>query len=708
MLRFVFSAPRVKFATTDSQKYFWNRHLIEPLITGGYDEYVLPVMQGFIGQRGFPVDSAAAAATGTMPEQTSGTATQDQGASDFLLTLISRRTTRRAGFRYLRRGVDEDGNVANGVETEQILSKPAWTDGPVHSFVQTRGSMPLFFMQTPYTFKPIPNLHESSESNKQSMKKHFNNLMASYGSIQAVSLIDKHGVENKIGVAYEDYVRSLNSTHSFGQDQQIGFNWFDFHNICRGMKFENVAVLINELAPFLSTSGWTTKDESEQQRSTTQSGIVRTNCMDCLDRTNVVQSAIALHTLHQQLASSQPAEPAQASTSPSTLKPGNDPQSTAFNALWADNGDSISLSYAGTAALKGDYVRTRKRTALGLLSDLSLTLSRYYRNLFDDFFAQAALDYVLGNVSPDVFVEFQSRMSTADPAVDLTRARQSAVMTAANVIISDREDLLAGWAVEAPAASRLETALAPEPPTASASVPASASSPAGLRAQPLHEVLLLLSDRALYTVAYNWDAEKVRGFERVELSRVRRVLWGTYITETNTAGQTDGRRNAGLKVEFDADADMPSLRRLNTRTVGGLLEGETAKGASGNAAGAAGAVGAVGSTGPAGEVTSTATEADPTSRRIIAFKILPRQTSVIRSSSSVPAASSRNERELAQQICEDICRAAATKGDGAAKTEGGETDMAAEERDIVSLEDAKKSTTLVETIEYGLKKLVWG
>ena len=32
-----------------------------------------------------------------------------------------------------------------------------------------------------------------------------------------------------------------------------------------------------------------------------QGGVFRTNCIDCLDRTNVVQSMIAKHLLHQQL-----------------------------------------------------------------------------------------------------------------------------------------------------------------------------------------------------------------------------------------------------------------------------------------------------------------------------------------------------------------------------------------------------------------------
>lgn len=592
--------------------------------------------------------------------------------------------------------MDEDGNVANSVETEQILSKPEWTGGPVHSFVQTRGSMPLFFMQTPYTFKPAPTLHESTEANKRAMKKHFSNLAKSYGALQAVSLIDKHGVEVKIGNAYEDYVRKINEEGGAGA-QEVKFNWFDFHNICRGMKFENVSVLIGELASFLASSGWTTIHQSSTPNQA-QSGIIRTNCMDCLDRTNVVQSAIALHTLQQQLA-------AMLNDSQSPDRPvASDPTSEAFNTLWADNGDAISLSYAGTAALKGDYVRTRKRTTLGLLSDLSLTLSRYYRNLFDDFFAQAALDYVLGTVSPTVFVEFQERMTTVDPAIDLTRARQAAVTTAAGIIISDHEDLLAGWAVGAPAATSLETALAPQPPTASASLPRGKSSPTSLRAQPFRETVFLLSDKAVYSVAYDWDTEKVRGFERVELDKITKLQWGTYITETNTARQTDANRNVGLRLEFNAAKGRPQLRRMNTRTVGELKDPTSLDSGSDPDH----APEEKGSAQSELEEQDTFSVSDP---RVIAFKILPQQTS------ATSSAASHSDREVAKQIGEEIAKAVQRQSpatvpgksiDESASSGGAGKVIPLEEVNIVSLEEARRSTTFAESIGYGLKRLVWG
>ncbi len=40
-----------------------------------------------------------------------------------------------------------------------------------------------------------------------------------------------------------------------------------------------------------------------------------------------------------------------------------------YRCSWADNGDAISITYAGTPALKGDVTRTGKRSVKGMLDD---------------------------------------------------------------------------------------------------------------------------------------------------------------------------------------------------------------------------------------------------------------------------------------------------------------------------------------------------
>jgi phosphatidylinositol-bisphosphatase len=61
------------------------------------------------------------------------------------LWLISRLSCERAGTRFNVRGVNDDGAVANFVETEQIVLLPRQNN--YSSFVIIRGSIPLFWHQ---------------------------------------------------------------------------------------------------------------------------------------------------------------------------------------------------------------------------------------------------------------------------------------------------------------------------------------------------------------------------------------------------------------------------------------------------------------------------------------------------------------------------------------------------------------------------------
>lgn len=63
---------------------------------------------------------------------------------------------RFSGMRYKRRGVDTDGHVANYVETEQLIHVHSHT----LSFVQTRGSVPVFWSQAGYRYNPRPRLEK--------------------------------------------------------------------------------------------------------------------------------------------------------------------------------------------------------------------------------------------------------------------------------------------------------------------------------------------------------------------------------------------------------------------------------------------------------------------------------------------------------------------------------------------------------------------
>ena len=91
-----------------------------------------------------------------------------------------------------------------------------------------------------------------------------------------------------------------------------------------------------------------------------QQGVFRINCIDCLDRTNVVQTAIAKSVLETQLLKLGLIPPEHGI--PDDLR-------LVFQNLWANNGDALSRQYAGTNALKGDFTRTGERNLHGLMKD---------------------------------------------------------------------------------------------------------------------------------------------------------------------------------------------------------------------------------------------------------------------------------------------------------------------------------------------------
>ncbi|KAJ4265478.1 hypothetical protein NW762_004766 [Fusarium torreyae] len=655
--------------------FFWNRHLIQPFISSGQDCLSLPLMQGFVGQRTFIVDnqppqrddtgndsvelanlSAPRSQTGS-PAFESSRASIDLRPSEkkYLITVISRRSTKRAGLRYLRRGIDQDGFVANMVETEQLLSTPTWDpSSKIYSFLQVRGSIPLFFTQSPYSFKPVPIRQHSEEANQAACRRHFESLSRNYGKLQIVNLVEKHGVEATIGSAYQDSIEQLNKEAD--QDLKIPFEWFDFHAACRGMKFENVSMLLDLLRDEIESFGSTIQKEGEQLSR--QQGVFRTNCMDCLDRTNVCQSSFAKHMLEVQLKEEGYDMSAQ-----------TDQVTAWFNTLWADNGDAVSKQYASTAAMKGDYTRTRKRDYRGALNDLGLGLARYYSGMVNDYFSQAAIDFLLGNVTAKIFEEFESDMMTKDPAVSATKMRELAVeLCQKRVIADEKEEFHGGWVLLSP------------------------TTPDAIKSWPLEEVVLLLTDAALYSCRFDWKSDKVSSFERVELNSITGIKHGTYITSTISLSHIDETKNAGFVVSYNPGKS--DIRRTNTRTFSS--RGEIA-----------------GKEGPAGQkdasipaslanllTNKSSSSPSPSVRRLV-FKATNVDSSVAVLGDDGPK---QTETQQVSTICGDIERLALER-----QMEPGEArpESLVETGDIISLEEAKKNTGLLEQLGHSLKKMVW-
>ncbi|CAM1504507.1 Fc.00g020980.m01.CDS01 [Cosmosporella sp. VM-42] len=360
------------------------------------------------------------------------------------IALISRRSRHRGGTRYFTRGLDEEGHAANYNETEQVVILNDTSSGlggyagssdmqsgkygagagkemQIFSYVQTRGSVPTFWAEI-NSLRYTPKLQiRGTDAAVTPAMKHFDEQIRLYGDNYLINLVNQKGRERVVKNSYERMVEKLVSSPKEHQEadlvtdekfvtiqpetkhhefDRLHYVYFDYHSETKGMKMHKAYALIEKLADALDKQGYfravdtpASIDGNMDSRSY-QTSVMRTNCMDCLDRTNVVQSMFARHTLDRIF------EDLGLMTRGSSFRDEDEAFEDIFRNIWADNADVVSLSYSGTGAMKTDVTRTGKRTKVGALQDGRIGVTRYFRNNFLDGPRQDSFDLFLGAYQP--------------------------------------------------------------------------------------------------------------------------------------------------------------------------------------------------------------------------------------------------------------------------------------------------------------------
>lgn len=303
------------------------------------------------------------------------------------LTIISRLSSQRVGTRFNSRGIDDTGNVSNFVETETLLWIP---NGLYFSYAQVRGSVPIFWEQVASTIPTQQKIHitRSVDATQPAFDKHFWKLLLDYGSIHIVNLLSEtKQSEIEISDRYRCHVsRSVsNSEKTLGPLRETEF---DFHAETRGPAGYQSASIIEQ---FLTRSAqefdfFLLKDMPRQRYIVHhQKGAFRTNCLDCLDRTNLIQTIISRLVLDLFLSQQE-----------SFPSPGFWMRHAS---LWADNGDALSKSYAGTGALKSSFTRHGRMSFAGAVADARKSATRFVINNFSDKARQKTIELLLGSLT---------------------------------------------------------------------------------------------------------------------------------------------------------------------------------------------------------------------------------------------------------------------------------------------------------------------
>uniref|UniRef100_A0A914HAX0 phosphoinositide 5-phosphatase n=1 Tax=Globodera rostochiensis TaxID=31243 RepID=A0A914HAX0_GLORO len=275
------------------------------------------------------------------------------------VALISRLSCDYVGTRFNVRGINDAGNVANFVETEQLLT----FEEKECSFVQVRGSVPLFWEQPGINVGSHTIKLKPLEFSMFAMERHYTYMKQFYGQVLSVNLLGSKRGERSLSVAFQTAL-NLSKLHS-----DVRLVSFDYHSEVKQSK-ESVRRLISEIDFFIEHCNFFSSSSSLQR------GVIRTNCLDCLDRTNSVQTLIGMRALITQL-KILGVEQFKANIVVRFEEVARD--------LWQKNGDNCSIIYAGTGALEGK----------SKLKDASRSLVRTIQNNLMDASKQESIDLLL-------------------------------------------------------------------------------------------------------------------------------------------------------------------------------------------------------------------------------------------------------------------------------------------------------------------------
>ncbi|KIW34293.1 uncharacterized protein PV07_01081 [Cladophialophora immunda] len=363
--------------------FVWNNHLLRPakeVLKNPYD-WCLSVVHGYVDQ------SAVSVYWGRV----------------VYVTIIARRSRFFAGARFLKRGANDLGYVANDVETEQIVSEMLTTSfhapGPelfannkYTSYVQHRGSIPLHWTQDSTGVSPKPDIHLNVvDPFFSAAALHFDNLFKRYGTpIYVLNLIKARERIPRESKLLKEYTLAVNYLNQFlPKDKQIVYHAWDMSRASKSRDQDVIGSLEAIAEDILPRTGFFRNGSDEESGLRLQTGVARTNCIDCLDRTNAAQFVIAKKAFGYQLQALGVIE-----------HPSVEYDSDAVNLfthMWHDHGDTIAVQYGGSHLVNtmATYRKINQWTSHS--RDMVESFKRYYNNSFMDAQRQEAYNLFLGN-----------------------------------------------------------------------------------------------------------------------------------------------------------------------------------------------------------------------------------------------------------------------------------------------------------------------
>ncbi|KAK3013611.1 hypothetical protein RJ639_009314 [Escallonia herrerae] len=328
----------------------------------------------------------------------------------------------------------------------------------ISSVVQNRGSIPLFWSQETSRLNIKPDIIVSKrDPTYEATRLHFKNLVDRYGKpIIILNLIKMHEKRPRESILRTEFANAIDTINKdLSEENHLKFLHWDLHKHSRS-KATNVLLTLgkfaectltltslfycqvppplrsercltwpdleyvvetdmspptdckidhvkhckkcNDEADNLGTLLSGSKNVADENYSVKplmfQKGVLRTNCIDCLDRTNVAQYAFGLVALKQQL---------HALGVKDFTKVGfDDPLGKEVMSYYEAMGDTLAHQYGGSAAHNKIFSERRGQwKATTQSQELLRTFQRYLNNAYMDADKQNAINVFLGHFQPE-------------------------------------------------------------------------------------------------------------------------------------------------------------------------------------------------------------------------------------------------------------------------------------------------------------------
>ncbi|KJZ71465.1 hypothetical protein HIM_09151 [Hirsutella minnesotensis 3608] len=362
--------------------FIWNNYLLQPAAKALPDAYdwCRPIIHGYIDQAALSIYGRTAH-----------------------ITVIARRSRYFAGARFLKRGANDLGYVANDVETEQIVAESLTTSfhapGPrlygspqYTSYVQHRGSIPLYWTQDSTGVTPKPPIELNLvDPFYGAAALHFDNLFERYGApIYVINLIKAKERQPRESKLLAEYTHAINYLNQFlPHDKKILHTAWDMSRASKMRGGDVIGNLELIAESVVKATGFFQNGDGHTSPLTAQNGIARTNCIDCLDRTNAAQFVIGKRALGHQLHALGILEDTAVEYDTDAVN--------LFTHMWHDHGDTIAVQYGGSQLVNTMETYRKINQWTSHSRDMIESFKRYYNNSFLDSQRQEAYNLFLGN-----------------------------------------------------------------------------------------------------------------------------------------------------------------------------------------------------------------------------------------------------------------------------------------------------------------------